>query len=340
MLEVLQLQEDETEDGIEGEESSEEELVLSECALAGTMGKRSIRLQGLVQNQEVLILVDSGSYNSFIAEQLVNKLEMETRPIVPTRVTFADGGQISCTQKVPKLDWWCQVQSFTSDLKVLQLGGYDMIMGMDWLENFSPMWVDWKRKRMRFQCQGNNITLNGVKDQTTSCKMVTGKQLKGMVKAGSLSQLVQLCAISKTTEHQTPFPPPIQHLLQEFKGSFQEPTGLPPHREFDHGIPLIHGAKPFSVKPYRYAPTQKDEIEKQVSQMLQQGIIQASLSPFASPVLLVKKKDGTWRFCMDYRALNNITVKNRYPMPVVDELMDELAGARWFTKLDLRSGYH
>lgn len=62
-----------------------------------------------------------------------------------------------------------------------------MIMGMDWLENFSPMWVDWKRKRMRFQCQGNNITLTGVKDQTTSCKMVTGKQLKGMVKAGSLS---------------------------------------------------------------------------------------------------------------------------------------------------------
>lgn len=120
LLEVLQLQEDETEDGIEGEESSEEELVLSECALAGTMGKRSIRLQGLVQNQEVLILVDSGSSNSFIAKKLVNKLGMETQPIVPTRVTLADGGQISCTQKVPKLDWWCQAQSFTSDLKVLQ----------------------------------------------------------------------------------------------------------------------------------------------------------------------------------------------------------------------------
>jgi hypothetical protein len=129
-------------------------------------------------------------------------------------------------------------------------------------------------------------------------------------------------------------------VLQEYATLFHDPKTLPPHRKFDHHIPLLPGTKPVNVKPYRYAPHQKTEIEKQVAEMIARGIIQESSSPFASPVLLVRKKDGTWRFCIDFRALNSITIKNKYPMPVVDELLDELAGAQWFTKLDLRSGYH
>jgi hypothetical protein len=108
----------------------------------------------------------------------------------------------------------------------------------------------------------------------------------------------------------------------------------------DHHIPLIASATLVNVKPYRYSPAQKDEIEHQLKEMLKNGIIQPSVSPFASPVLLVRKKDGSWRFCVDYRRLNALTVKNKYPMPVVEELLDELHGSCWFTKLDLRSGYH
>jgi hypothetical protein len=103
---------------------------------------------------------------------------------------------------------------------------------------------------------------------------------------------------------------------------------------------MLPDVVPGNSRPYRYSPLQKDEIEKQVLGMLQSGLITRSVSPFASPVLLVKKKDGSWRFCVDYRKLNEITVKNKFPMPIIDEFLDELAGSTYFSKLDMASGFH
>ena len=136
------------------------------------------------------------------------------------------------------------------------------------------------------------------------------------------------------------WPPEIQQLLEEFGELFEVPVDLPPIRACDHAIPLLPGAAPVQVRPYRYAPALKNEIEAQITEMLQNGIIQKSNSPFSSSVFLVKKKDNTWRFCVDYRHLNAITIKCKYPVPIIDEFLDELSQASWFSSLDLRAGFH
>jgi hypothetical protein len=132
----------------------------------------------------------------------------------------------------------------------------------------------------------------------------------------------------------------VKSLISESEQIFQEPSALPPSRAYDHSISMLPNIATINCRPYRYSPVQKNEIERQVESMLKVGTIICSLSPFASPVLLVKKKDVTCRFCVDYRKLNSITVKNKFPLPIIDEFLDEKVGAKYFSTIDLASGFH
>lgn len=132
----------------------------------------------------------------------------------------------------------------------------------------------------------------------------------------------------------------LTEVLEEFEDVLAEPHKLPPDRVKNHRITLLPGSQPVNVHPYRYPHFQKSEIERLTREMLKHGLIKHSVNPFSSPVLLVKKKDGSWRFYVDYRALNAITVRDRFPILTMDELLDELHGVVVFSKLDLRSGYH
>jgi hypothetical protein len=154
--------------------------------------------------------------------------------------------------------------------------------------------------------------------------------------------LVELLLVSEvdSKDASPSLPPPIQQLMQTFEDLFAEPTDLPLDRPCNHSIPLVPGAQPVNVRPYRFSPAVKDEVEAQLQEMLTKGIIQHSSSAFSYHVLLVKKKDKTWRFCVDYRHLNDLTVKCKYPVSIIDELLDELHGDAWFSSLDLRAGFH
>ena len=130
-------------------------------------------------------------------------------------------------------------------------------------------------------------------------------------------------------------------VVNEYHDVFpNELPGLPPMREIEFGIDLEVETKPISKQAYRMAAVEIDELKNQVDELERKGFIKKSISPWGVPVLFVKKKDGGLRLCIDYRELNQVTVKNRYPLPRIDDLFDQLRGAAVFSKIDLRSGYH
>ena len=166
--------------------------------------------------------------------------------------------------------------------------------------------------------------------------LMSSQQVDKAVKEGSQCFLI-LTQLSVETEI-GPLEAPV---VGDFSYVFHEDVpGLPPTREIEFSINLVSEAGPMSIAPYRIAPAELVELKKHIEELLEKQFIRPSVSPSGALVLLVKKKDGSSRLCVDYRQLNKLTIKNKYPLPRINDLMDHLHGAAVFSKIDLRSGYH
>ncbi|XP_027066512.1 uncharacterized protein [Coffea arabica] len=305
--------------------------------LNDAMSRKSIILRGNMGGLPIKILVDTGASNSFIHFGLAKALYLPHCEVTPFTITLADGTDITSGAVCPGVQWLIQDYQFQFDLKVMELGTWDIILGVDWMYQFRPITFDFHSLSISLSSSGSLLHLQGLVNQPVM-ELVRGKDLRTFIEE-KRRHCVALQAESQQHQ-QVDVPEQVEAVLRQYSQVFAIPTGLPPERELDHQINLKPGAEPFKLKPYRYPHAHKTEIEKQVAEMLSSGIVTYSSSPFASPVLLVKKKDNSWRLCVDYRKLNELTVKDQFPIPNIDELLNELHGTKYMSKLDLRAGYH
>jgi hypothetical protein len=306
-------------EGIEEDESESEEETTADPQISlhdinGNHDSCTMKLLAKVAGTTVSVLVDSGSTHNFIREDLIPRLGLNVWKKSGLRVYVANGEKITGMGICKSVPFSVAKEMFQADFYTIPLAGFDVVLGVKWLCTLGPILWDFSSLKMEFTVNGKKIEWKG--------KPAEAEHRLHLVQEQNSPTAI------------------LEKLLADFADLFAEPSCLPPSRDCDHRITLNPGTGPVVVRPYRYPHFQKDEIERQCTQMLQQGIIRPSKSLLSSHVLLVKKHDGSWRFCVDYRELNAQTVKDKFPIPVVDELLDELNGAQHFTKLDLRSGYH
>jgi len=326
-----------------GEFFMEEFPEISLNAITGSPSPKTMRVVGLLRYHQVVILIDSGSTHNFIDMKLAATLGIRPVKQDGILVQIANGQEVKSPGRSQRVEVKVQGTVFGTELFILPLAGCDIVMGIQWLRTLGPIMWDFTKLQMKFQYGGKSCMLLGLqRGPNVSFAEGDSFKLPKQEQKGILLQLVSNsagCWAMRKQEGDTAelpnSPGPISPILQEYGDVFQEPKGLPPNRSYDHSIPLQPGVQAVSVRPYRYPFYQKEEIERIVKELLESGVIRHSNSPFSSPVLLVRKADGSWRMCMDYRALNKVTVKDKFPIPVVDELLDELGGAKVFSKLDL-----
>ena len=283
-------------------------------------------------------------------------------------VTLANG---DTTTPLGVVDVPVHVQGYKDTLRCLVLDliqDFDLILGDKWLSDHQAV-IDYAHDSVALRHKGRHIKLsfNHASTHSPHSSLCTMTQAMRAVRHGADAFLVLVRRAGDpvgrdeseevvpsqegtSSSESSPSlalgsgacdPAKVKGLLEEFKDLFPESLpGLPPDRGVALTIPLVEGAKPVSRPAFRYSPRELQEIKDQVQYLLERDLIQESSSPFGAPVLFVPKPNGTLRMCIDYRALNKITVKNKWPIPRVDTLLDSLKGATVFLAIDLQQGYY
>jgi hypothetical protein len=267
-----------------------------------------------VNDISAVVLFDSGASHSFISTAYVEKHNL---PIVLLRcqmIVSSPGGDMPARQLCPKVNLKIWGVDFVANLIVLESKGIDIILGMDWLGNHKVL-IDCAKKSVKL------TTPDRKELEFIAGSVVTAK---GIANHAKINQL------GASPGSEVP-------VVNEFPDVFpEELPGMPPDRDIEFVIELKPGTAPIYKTPFMMTTPELAELKEHIRELLEKGFIHPSSSPWGAPMIFVLKKDGTQRLCVDYRALNEVTVKNKYPLPRIDDPFDQLRGACVFSNINLR----
>ncbi|KAD3066853.1 hypothetical protein E3N88_34733 [Mikania micrantha] len=290
----------------------------------------------LLNNLYSSVLFDTGADKSFISPEFASLISLPTVDLeTPYVIELANGKLIKTNNVIQGCSLNLNDHLFDIDLLPIELGSFDVVVGMGWLSN-NQAEVVCQNKVIRIPLpNGNTLVVQGER-AGRKLGIISCMRAQKFLRKGCYAFLAHVTEHNSSPKQIIDIP-----VVKDFPEVFPEDIlGLPPVRQVEFRIDLIPGAAPVAKDPYRLAPSEMQELSGQLQELLDKGFIRPSFSPWGAPILFVKKKDGSFRMCIDYRELNKLTIKNRYPLPRIDDLFDQLQGATYFSKIDLRSGYH
>ena len=315
-------------------------------------GSQLMVFNGTLRGRPARILLDSGSSSHFVSDKWIKSQNVRAVPKSTIDVVnMANGTTQDSTAILREVQFTIgpTYEDNTTFHVIPMTGAFDAVLGKPWFDKYEPT-PQWKQGTVSFTARGEQHTLlppSATKSESRARAppLLSAMQLKKVLKYKGSELFLAMVKEDKegTTIQIGEGCEELESLLDEFKDVVSKDPNFtppyPPQRNVDHEIKLEPGAVPPNRGLYRMPPDELKELKRQLDQLLELGLIRPSTSPFGSPILFVKKKDGSLRLCIDYRGLNKVTIKNRYPLPRVDELLDRLHGAQVFSKIDLVSGY-